>query len=62
MLFKEIIAVYSENHTKHTKIHSVGKMQSYWSLEQVVHIITLCFKEFTKHKENDYAVWYLYSD
>jgi hypothetical protein len=33
MLFKELIAVYSGNHTKHKN------MQSYWLLKQVVHIV-----------------------
>jgi hypothetical protein len=32
MLFKEIIAVYTEKHTK--------TMQSYWLLKQVVHVVT----------------------
>jgi hypothetical protein len=39
MLFKEIIVVYFEKHTKHI-INSVGKMQSYRFLKQVVHIVT----------------------
>jgi hypothetical protein len=40
MLFKETVAVYCENHTKNTRIHSVGKMQSFGMLTQVVHIVT----------------------
>jgi hypothetical protein len=37
MLFKEIIAVYSENHTK--RINTLcGNMRSYWVLKQPVHI------------------------
>jgi hypothetical protein len=36
MLFKEIIAVYSENHTKHINI----KCKSYWLLKQAGHIVT----------------------
>jgi hypothetical protein len=34
-LFKEIIAVYRENHTKQYK------MQSHWLLKQVVHVVTI---------------------
>jgi hypothetical protein len=34
-LFKEIIAVYSENHTKHKY-----KLQTYWLLKQVLRIVT----------------------
>jgi hypothetical protein len=41
MLFKEIIAIYSENHTK-PKIHSVGRMQSFIS-QEVPCIISLLF-------------------
>jgi hypothetical protein len=40
MLFREIIAVYFENHTKH---YSVGRMQKAKILKQVV-CIPLCFK------------------
>jgi hypothetical protein len=39
MMFKEIIAVYSENHIKPIN-NSVGEMQSYRLLKQVVHIVT----------------------
>jgi hypothetical protein len=40
-LFKEIIAVYTENHKKPVnKAYSVGKMQSYWMLKHVVHTVT----------------------
>jgi hypothetical protein len=39
MLFKEIIAVYSENHNKNIKY----KMQSCWLLKQVGHIVTASF-------------------
>jgi hypothetical protein len=35
-LFKEIIAVYSENYTKAHKY----KMQRYWLLKQVGHVVT----------------------
>jgi hypothetical protein len=34
MLFRKIVAVYSENHTK-PKVHFVGRIQSYWQLQQV---------------------------
>jgi hypothetical protein len=37
MLFKEMIAVYSE---KHKKTHKY-KMQSYWLLKQLVYIFTI---------------------
>jgi hypothetical protein len=40
MLFKEIIPVYSENLMKHIKY----KIQSYWSLKQVVNKLPLGFK------------------
>jgi hypothetical protein len=40
MLFREIVAIYSENHTKHTYTHSVGRIQSFRVLKQVVHIVT----------------------
>jgi hypothetical protein len=35
MLFKGIIAVYTENHTEHKY-----KTQSYWVWKHVVHIVT----------------------
>jgi hypothetical protein len=35
MLFKEIISVQSENHTK-TIIHSVGSMHNYWLAKKVL--------------------------
>jgi hypothetical protein len=38
MLFRETVAVYCENHTEHT--HTVGRMQSFSMLKQVVHIVT----------------------
>jgi hypothetical protein len=41
MLFKEIIAVYCQNHIK-THTHSAGKEQSYLTLKQVVHMDTKC--------------------
>jgi hypothetical protein len=39
MLFKEIIAVYSENHTIPVNV-VCGKMQSYRLLKQVSHVVT----------------------
>jgi hypothetical protein len=39
MLFKEIIAVYCENHAEPTT-NTLGKMLSYLLLKQVVHIVT----------------------
>jgi hypothetical protein len=39
MMFMEIIAVYSDNHTK--PIHTVDEMQSYWMLKQVIHIVNI---------------------
>jgi hypothetical protein len=36
MLFREIIAVCCENHTEHTQVHSVGRMQRFSMLRQVV--------------------------
>lgn len=39
MLFREMTAVYSDNHTK--PINTLyGKMYSYWMLKKVVHIDT----------------------
>jgi hypothetical protein len=35
MLFGETVAVYSENHTEHTKIHWVGRVQSFSMLKRV---------------------------
>jgi hypothetical protein len=35
MLFREVIAVYCENHTK-VEINSVGLMQSFSMLKQVI--------------------------
>jgi hypothetical protein len=40
MLFRETVAVYCENHKEHTEIHSVGRMQSFITLDQMVHIVT----------------------
>jgi hypothetical protein len=36
MLFKELIAVYCNNHTKPVKY----KMHNYWKFKQGVHIVT----------------------
>jgi hypothetical protein len=36
MLFKEMIAVYGENHVKTNKY----KIQHYWLSKQMVHIVT----------------------
>jgi hypothetical protein len=44
MLFREKTTVHCENHTKHTQIHSVGRMQSFSMLNQVVHIELQGFK------------------
>jgi hypothetical protein len=38
-LFRGKIAVYTENRTKY--IHSVGKLQNFWLLKQVVHTVTI---------------------
>jgi hypothetical protein len=38
ILFRETIAVFSENHMEHTQ--KLGKMQSYLRLKQVVCIVT----------------------
>jgi hypothetical protein len=40
MLYREIIAVYSEIHTKHKLIHCVGRTWNLWMLNLVVHIVT----------------------
>jgi hypothetical protein len=40
MLFKEIIAVYSENHTKPSHKY---KIKGKWLLKQVGHIVTISF-------------------
>jgi hypothetical protein len=39
MLCRETVAVYCENHTEH-QIHSVGRMQSFSVLKQMVHVVT----------------------
>jgi hypothetical protein len=39
MLFKEIIAVYCENHTEHINT-LCGQNASYLTLKQVVHVVT----------------------
>jgi hypothetical protein len=36
MLFKEIIAIYCENHTEHINMRRVSKMQNLLVLKQVV--------------------------
>jgi hypothetical protein len=38
MLFKKLIAVYTEDHMKHI-ITSVVKLQGYWLLMQVVRVV-----------------------
>jgi hypothetical protein len=43
MSFKEVIAVYYENHTE-PETDSLGKIWSYWMLKQVIHIGTTVFK------------------
>jgi hypothetical protein len=41
-LFREIIAVYCENHTEHINGFTLcGKVCSSWILRQVVHVITV---------------------
>jgi hypothetical protein len=39
MLFGEKIAVYCENHTEHTNIHCVGRMQSFGVSKRVKHTV-----------------------
>jgi hypothetical protein len=39
ILFKEMFFVHTKNHTKHTKINCLGKMQSFWLLKQVAYIV-----------------------
>jgi hypothetical protein len=46
MLFREIIAIYCENHMKNTHIYSlysVSRKQSFSMLKQMVHIVTSGF-------------------
>jgi hypothetical protein len=40
MVLKDIIDLYSEVIRKVDSLRSMGKMESYWLLKQVVHIIT----------------------
>jgi hypothetical protein len=40
MLFREAVAIYCENHTR----HSVGRMQNLSMLKQVVHVEPLLLK------------------
>jgi hypothetical protein len=40
MLFRETVAVYSENHTEHINTLR-GQDSEFWMLEQVVHIVTI---------------------
>jgi len=40
MLYREIIAVCSEIQTKHINTLCVGRMQNFWMLNEVVHIVT----------------------
>jgi hypothetical protein len=42
IVFTEIIALYSENHTEPI-IHCVGKIQSFIMLKQVVHTVNAKF-------------------
>jgi hypothetical protein len=46
MMFKETVAVYCENHMEHTT-HSVGRMQSFGMLKQVVYIELEWFHSWT---------------
>jgi hypothetical protein len=46
MMFKEIIALHSENHTK--AICSTDKMYKHELLKQVIRIITMSFKGLNK--------------
>jgi hypothetical protein len=41
MLFREIIAVYFENHMEHRNIFCVGRMQSFLTLKHMVYIVTV---------------------
>jgi hypothetical protein len=40
MPFTERVAVYCENHTKHTNTHHVVRVQNFRVLRSVVHIVT----------------------
>jgi hypothetical protein len=42
MLFKEILARYSENHKKCINTLCGQKSQSYWKLNQVVQTVNTC--------------------
>jgi hypothetical protein len=43
MLFKEIIAVYCMN-LQNLQVYSVGKVQNYWSLKQVLRVVNTGLK------------------
>jgi hypothetical protein len=53
MVFKEIIAVYTENHTKH-----VNKMQKHWLFQLVVHTLPLHIKGFSVRTAVEYDMNY----
>jgi hypothetical protein len=44
MLSKEIIAVYYENHTKHTNNLCWAEIKSFSTLKQVISIVTIVIK------------------
>jgi hypothetical protein len=40
ILLREIIAVYCENHTRNSQIHSVGITKMFSMLKRLIHIVT----------------------
>jgi non-ribosomal peptide synthetase component E (peptide arylation enzyme) len=53
ILFREIIAVYSENHTKRINIfYGQNAELRYWMLKQVVHIVTIGFERLIIQQHN----------
>jgi hypothetical protein len=56
MLYREIIAVYSQIYTKHINIHSVGGTWNCWMLNLMVNIDTkMCYVSYWTDISADWA-------
>jgi len=51
MLYREIIAVCSQNHTTHTEMHSVGRIRKFLMLSLVVHKVKIALQKLTENNE-----------
>ena len=56
MLCKEIIAICSQIHTKHTEMHCVGRIHKFLILNVAVHKGTIALQRLTENNGEKYKM------